>query len=248
MNTGEKRISVGIAVIVFAAILSVVHLFSAQAVSESARPAAPASPEAAAEFLWRTILTTQCQGSGPSPVTFYGQPAPPRGEGVIYEFRDSWTKVLPSRPLDEADRLNGLQFTGVAILGYSSYRSMAPVGAGSTDTPHWSSFENGTNKRSAIKSPKDLWCCVLWSDPLPHYDQGMTVNMEENKGQWSFTLETLGPLSDKHAISSDMRFRKDTLQDAAVKRSCAALTSANPDCEPSEPGSQVLFEVSKYEP
>ena len=74
------------------------------------------SPEAAAQYLWQTILT-QCQVPGSaSPISFYGQPATPRGKGVIYEFRDPWTKILPSRALDAADRLNGLQFTGVAIL------------------------------------------------------------------------------------------------------------------------------------
>jgi hypothetical protein len=86
---------------------------------------APTSPEAVATSVWKKILTTcPVQGSGGTATFFtyawfdeiYSAPREWR-----FEYRDAWTRLF-SRDLTAADKLNGLQFHGVALLSAPLYR------------------------------------------------------------------------------------------------------------------------------
>src|SRR5580658_7609674 len=76
---------------------------------------APSSLAGAADYLWQTVLTT-CVVNGETH-RFYDTPDPK----FVDEFAGTWTKLF-EHPLTDADRRNGIQLQGLALLGGTSWR------------------------------------------------------------------------------------------------------------------------------
>jgi hypothetical protein len=168
------------------------------------------SPEAVAEAMWQKITSTcPVQGSA-KPVVFFEKVEtmqPPFQTRFIttvslLELRDAWT-AYRSIGVSEADRLNGLEYQGFTVLGSSVYREMQ-VNAARVRTG-WGEFKGGGTRRGFDE------------DTDNHGVHGLvSVQMEKRNGKWSFS-----PGYD-HASGFD----PDLI--AAKKKSCAALTSADP--------------------
>src|SRR5258706_3062814 len=75
--------------------------------------------------MWKKVLTTcPVQGSGGTTTlcTFPLLVMPSEGpKDWRFEYRDAWTRLF-ARDLTAADRQNGLQFHGLALLSGSLYR------------------------------------------------------------------------------------------------------------------------------
>jgi hypothetical protein len=163
------------------------------------------SPEAVAAVIWRTILTTCPISGAATPAMFYVEP-----DSDLYEFRNAWTRLVP-RTLTDADKLNGVQFIGMAAFGGTSFRTIQRLPLPGT-ARQWSSFEVGPKNMNAVKSYDDLY---RYRDT--NYK---SVNMEKRNGRWSLEL---------YSLSGGMgHYSLDTLAQVAIKKSCAELMSANP--------------------
>ncbi|MDP8983013.1 MAG: hypothetical protein M3O35_20750 [Acidobacteriota bacterium] len=173
--------------------------------------ATPASPEALAASLWQKMTTTcqvNVQGQMKT-MTFIYYPAhhPFKVGNVTEEFVEysgAWTKFVPLR-LTEADRLNGIQFQGMAILGGTAWRQSDSL------QKEWSEWRDLRD----VKLPKWLG----GEGDSASFDSGSDafemVKIEKRNNQWSLKL----PFSEG---SVDPDFF------AARKKSCALLTRASP--------------------
>jgi hypothetical protein len=164
--------------------------------------AASNSPEAVAATMWQKIMTAcPVQGSA-KPAMFYEQDVYDLLDKLVghrvLEFRDTWT-VYYANNVSEADRLNGIRFRGLAALGYSAYRDISFDSRNPLAPRAWAQFEGGTATRT---EPKGTHASI------------MAVEIEQRNGQCFFKT----PLQ--------ANFNPDSI--AANKRSCAALTSADP--------------------
>jgi hypothetical protein len=173
-----------------------------KAEAQNSRPW-PNSPEAVAEKMWQKILT-KCSISGTlSLATFFVQPS---GESVA-EYRDAWTKLVPEQ-LTEADRLNGVQYRGFAIVGAPTYRYTP---GSSRQWSEWRSISS--RSQTAYMHFRDpLWGSIIW--------EGVLILIEQRNHQWMFSLWDGGELTNSRVFNPDLL--------AAEKRSCAVLTTANP--------------------
>lgn len=193
--------------------ISTAHLISpskSQA-QPPAKTASQSSPEAVAEAMWQKITSTCPVEGSAKPVVFFEKVEtfqPPFQTRFIttvrlLELRNAWT-AYRSIDVSEADRLNGVQYRGFTVIGSSAYREF--YSKNSYDTPAgWGAFRDGDTRRG------------FDDDPNNHGVHGLaSVGMEKRNGKWSFS-----PHYD-HAAGFD----PDLI--AAKKRSCAALTSADP--------------------
>jgi hypothetical protein len=156
----------------------------------STKPA-PNSPEMVAAAMWQKITTTcPVQGSA-KPTRFYEEAVYNLLDKLtgrkVTEYSDASTKYLPDQ-VSEADKKNGIQFRGGAILSCSTNRHIE--------------FDNFNPL-----APR------AWGEYFDCRGGQMVVNMEQRNGQWFFALRR-------------WKFNPDSI--AANKRSCAALTSADP--------------------
>jgi len=173
--------------------------------------ATPTSPEALAASLWQKITTTcqvNVQGQMKT-VTFIYYPAhhPFKVGNVTEEFVEyigAWTKFVSLR-LTEADRLNGIQFQGMAILGGTAWRQSDSLQKG------WSEWRDLRD----VRLPKWLG----GEGDSTSFDSGSDafemVKIEKRNNQLSLKL----PFSEG---SVDPDFF------ASRKKSCAELTRATP--------------------
>jgi hypothetical protein len=183
------------------ALLLAAGVFCGRAHGQAPRPAPP-SLAAAADYLWKTILTT-CTTQGETH-RFYVKPGP---DGEIEEFARSWTRVFIYTVTD-ADRRNGIELKGEAALGGSSSRTYSR-----RDTK-WQEWEAGSEEEPPANiSTVDQW--RGWVDGH-HGSFGLLVKLERRNGVWSFNVEYSNT------------FTLDTLPKATVKHSCAELTSTHP--------------------
>ena len=128
------------------------------------RSALAPSPQAVAAEMWRKLLTT-CPGSS-STDAFFTRP----DNGDLFEFRGAYMKLVPME-LTEADRLNGIQFRGFAVLRTSAYRLLVDQG-------HWSEWSSG--EAVVTIGPGTPWELdgTDWSS--------VVVRIERRNNQWSF--------------------------------------------------------------
>jgi hypothetical protein len=180
---------------------------------------APTSPEAVAASVWKKILTTcPVQGSGETTTFFtyawfdqlYSTPREWR-----FEYREAWTRLF-SRDLTAADKLNGLQFDGFAVLFGALYRFSAAghwdpwkdgVGRNAADTlrPNWEGYSGVELLANHYQSvPPGFKLDLLW---------GVRVILVERGGRWRF-----GYVAPDGGTSE---FDPDTV--AAKKKSCDSL-------------------------
>lgn len=167
--------------------------------------AAPSSPESVAASMWQKVAITcrvEIQGQL-KPVTFFDyshNAAFPIGlMGRLVEYGGAWTKLI-SVPLTEADRLNGIQYHGMSILG-GTVRRIYPY------PREWSEWRDISHERL----PKSL----VDYDYDWEFSELVIVVIEKRNDQWLFK----GPFRKDS-------FDLDAL--TANKRSCATLSSANP--------------------
>ena len=148
----------------------------------------PTSPEAVAAQMWKKIVSV-CPISGEGgTATVFAFPVSVLSEAPAewrWEFREAWTKLYP-KDLSSADRLNGLQFYGYAVLGGALYRM--------NDGTKWSEWKDGVSKKVADASkatwrPRDDKYPKNFAD-TPSVDADMRWNVhviiEERGGRWSF--------------------------------------------------------------
>lgn len=173
--------------------------------------AEPNSPEAVAAVMWGKVLT-KCpvSGSPASTTTFFSYP---REEGnptwaSLIEVREAWTKLLPEE-LSAADRLNGIQFRGFAILGGSAERYIT---TGKTRWSEWADISRHVAPKAAKAFRRET--LVDWP--------GVFITIEQRNHQWSFSV--LGHSDD--VLQDSQSFNPDSM--AAKTRSCAILTTVNP--------------------
>jgi hypothetical protein len=173
--------------------------------------ASPDSPEAVVAELWQKLLITCPVPREPGKTaTFYGNPEDRR----LFELRDAKTTLAPKR-LTEADRLNGIQFAGAAAVLYSTYRYFSTKkGIFYGETPgRWSPFVDAItmNKMGTDGGKVSI----------------LQVDVERRNGKWSFKLS--GEMPDTGGeYNLDDFSQVAILSQVAIKKSCAALTSANP--------------------
>lgn len=91
-------------------------------------------PDRVKDLLFATILTTCPVPGSASPTTFFYDEKSLWGHGrqTLFEYRSAWNQLYPD-PLTEADKLNGIQFKGPAVLGAPAFRYL--------DGRRWSSWE-----------------------------------------------------------------------------------------------------------
>jgi hypothetical protein len=169
---------------------------------------APTSPESVAASMWQKVaITCQVEIQGQlKPVTFFDyshDTAFPIGlMGRLVEYSGAWTKLI-SVPLTEADRLNGIQYHGMNILGGTA-RRIYPY------PREWSEWRDISHERL----PKSL------VDYDYHWDHSelVIVVIEKRNNQWFFKGPFRKDSLDLNAL-------------AVNKRSCSTLSSANPRSE-----------------
>jgi hypothetical protein len=170
--------------------------------------AAPTSPESIAASMWQKVaITCQVEIQGQlKPVTFFDyshSTAFPIGlMGRLVEYGGAWTKLI-SVPLTEADRLNGIQYHGMNILGGTA-RRIYPY------PREWSEWRDISHERL----PKSL---VDYDYNWEHSELVIVV-IEKRNNQWLFK----GPFR-KDSLDLDSF--------AVNKRSCSTLASTNPKSE-----------------
>ena len=117
----------------------------------------------------------------------------------LFEFRDAWTMYRPDSP-SEADKLNGAQSAGTVLLGYSAFREFNLI----KGSPYgWYPFQPGINRSEVEVKAKD-----------PYWKTWLSWSLQKRNGQWSFA-SPWGTVLNPDSI-------------AASKRSCSALTGADP--------------------
>ena len=170
-------------------------------------------PERVKDLLFATILTTCPIQRTSSTATFFPHP---KGDlyhsGVLYEYRNAWKKLVPMK-LTEANRLYGLQFKGVAVLGASVYQFMDPNPPGDRKRA-WSGWED--------MQPPRIDLNPILSESLSGAENGVLVMMEKRNNEWFFSMWT------GHLLSGHVKKDFDPDSFAAHKASCAVLTSADP--------------------
>jgi hypothetical protein len=131
--------------------------------------------------------------------------------GTLYEYRSSWKRFFP-QPINEADKLNGIQFRGLAVFGAPTSRQFFQ---GSTDPAdrkwdHWETYgDRITSAADAANANRlDSWSGVK-----------LKITLVKSNNKWSYVP------GDVRWIS-DASFDPDAV--AAEKRSCRAAVSAAP--------------------
>jgi len=172
--------------------------------------------EALAETMWENILTS-CQVPGSTtPTMFFHRmeykthtyEASLFGRETLFEYRSTWKRFY-SLPITEADRLNGIQFNGLAIFGARavrhSYNDKPP-------SETWSAWEGRTEK---IPSPAD----VLHYGVLQLWDSVMLkVTLSKVNDKWIYYASDVP--------REDISFDPNNI--SALKLTCAAASRANP--------------------
>jgi hypothetical protein len=159
--------------------------------------------------MWQKVLV-KCpiQGST-SPTTFFSYPKgkqdPPKW-AHFKEIREAWTKLLPEE-LSAADRLNGVQFRGFALLGGSATRSFPQPFKSPEQWEQWEDISKDKPNTATFyrKATEIEWL-------------GVFISIEQRDQHWSFRVHEGGFVHRS--------FDPDSM--AADKRSCAVLTTANP--------------------
>jgi len=181
------------------------------------------TPEAISDVLWKHALRTCPINSSqdkrkPDISGFYLDFAMGL-KPTLVEYRNPWTKVLPD-DLSNADRLNGIQWRGVTVLGADAYRSIRSDPRYSTRA--WSEWIDMAYGKEAIL--KVLATGSGWG--------GVIIRMEKRNNQWSFNLPgALGVVNEKfdpdaaaaRRLSCERSFKADpfrTPEDDAPKFIC----------------------------
>ena len=168
----------------------------------------PTSPEAVAAQMWKKIVSVcPIPGTGGT-ATFFAFSLPSisvqNRTPIEYtvEYRDAWTKffVLDVSP---ADRLNGIQFLGYAILSGPLYRIYADN--------EWSEWKDGVSKKAAdtLRPNSRMPDRFALNGSMEWTAQ---VVIEERGGRWFFSYFGVGP---------NRKFNPDEV--AAKRKSCDAL-------------------------
>lgn len=207
-----------------AAFLLVPQLLLSQP-QETARASIKSSdtPQVVSDVLWKHALRT-CPVNGsqdkrkPAISGFYLDFAMGL-KPTLVEYRNPWTTVFSDK-LSEADRLNGIQFRGMTVLGADAYRSI-PSDPSYT-TRAWSEWQEMAFGKDAVV--KMIATGSPWG--------GVVIRMEKRNDQWSFVLPgPLGVVNEKfdpdataaQRLSCERSFKKDpfrTPEDDAPKFIC----------------------------
>jgi hypothetical protein len=182
----------------------------------SMRPAltSEASPERVKDLLFATILTTcPVPGEGSPAVFFYddtGLKVGRTGPKTLFEYRNTWTKLYPY-PLREADRLNGIQYKGLAVLGAPAVRHFE-YRQDRNAQRQWQSWQS----RSELKPGED----IIYNSSVDHSNSVMLAfTIVKKNNQWSI-LHGWDPYLERAPVDPD------TI--AARKKSCGVAMSASP--------------------
>ena len=181
---------------------------SVTSLAQGPPPTSQTSPEAAAEYVWSTILKScTVPGEPGKTAVFFGDP---QARDALYEFRGTWKKLFPQK-LTEADRLNGVQYSGLAVLGFSANRYFSQN--------KWSPFDKGTADASWYTGAN------LSNRPRDKTNPS-SVAITKRNGQWSF--EVKGLLGLALGFGHGREFDPKSLSTVSIQKSCAELTSSNP--------------------
>jgi hypothetical protein len=175
---------------------------------------AQTSPERVADLLFETILTTCPVPGSTSPAVFFyddtGLKVGRTGPKTLFEYRGSWTKLYPY-PIREADKLNGVQYKGLAVLGAPAVRYVEDRDRAAAR--HWPpSFQ----ARSELR-PSDQ---IIYNSGAEHSNSVMlALTIVKKNNQW-FIGQGWDPDLERAAVDLD------TI--ALHKKSCSVAMSANP--------------------
>ncbi|HTB11107.1 MAG TPA: hypothetical protein VK752_06040 [Bryobacteraceae bacterium] len=181
-----------------------------QPVSSQNSVSSPTSPEALAALLWQKMTMT-CQvdvGGQMKTMTFIyypgNNPVQVGSRDEVIEFGGAWTIFVPQQ-LKEVDRLNGIEFRGMAVLGGTARRQRFE--------DRWGEWVDLSDVRRSLPD----WLggkgggshSIMWGHDLEMYE------IDKQNGQWVFRVP----------------FRNDSFDPdffAVRKKSCEVLTSIKP--------------------
>ena len=177
--------------------------------SKSGTPPGQLTPEVVAASLWKTISVV-CPVPGGSPATFIAFPNNQTHfyplAGLLIEYRGAWTKFATT-PLTEADRLNGIQFQGLAMMGATAERSAKPwMPKSSRIWSEWTDTSHETMPRTLVEQSQ-------WD-----FLKSTIVVVEKRANGWSYKLLNRGETFDPDSFTSD-------------KHSCADLSGGSTEHE-----------------
>jgi hypothetical protein len=160
------------------------------------------SPEGVMDALFTAIVTNCGAPGSQTRDSFYFN------DGTLYQMKRAWTRLYPER-ITEADRLNGIQFKGIAALGAPLYRRITYYShhAGSWEWTPWVEAGN------VVPTPREIeYGPTLRPKSLSTLVE--TVRIERVNGVWQFKPDVASHF-DIDAIASQ-------------KKSCRVATSDNP--------------------
>jgi hypothetical protein len=207
---------------VFVMIVTACHTASCQAPPKGASQHFQAKQhpsnegEGIAETMWEKILTTcQVPGSAISTTFFHrmeyrahAYAASLFGRDTLFEYRGTWRRFY-ARPITEADRLNGVQFNGLAIIGATAVRS---ISNNKLPSDKWSVWESRTAKLPSPKDALDYEVLTLWDSVM------LKVTIMKVNNKWIYFASDVP--------RDDISFDPDTI--STERRSCSDAMSAAP--------------------
>ncbi|MDP8983014.1 MAG: hypothetical protein M3O35_20755 [Acidobacteriota bacterium] len=162
------------------------------------------SPERVKDLLFVAIVASCPVAESPSPDLFYYK------KGTLYQVRRAWTRLYPEA-LTEADKLNGIQYKGLAALGAPLYRHITYTEHHSSGPWEWTPWADASK---LIPTATEM---LSGSHAKSLSSLVEAINMVKKDNRWSFSIAW-------EVFDTDID--PDVLN--ATKRPCSVATSARP--------------------
>lgn len=170
------------------------------------------------DLLFETIVTTCPVGGSSSPAMFFydengawGREPRVVVRRTLFEYRGAWNKLY-QYPLREADKLNGIQFKGLAVLGAPAVRAFEYYDDLPALQQKWSSWESRSNLRPASE--------IIYNGNIEGSSAVvLAVTMLKRNNEWSFRVGW-GEPDARHS------FDPDTV--ASQQKPCSVAINSTP--------------------